>query len=134
MEKKLIAIYPILYRAHQYKVGDELPTQDAEMVKAWIEAQTAEWEGGKAPKETAAEEGGAKEQEEKAAEAGTEQKEPPKATAAPVTAVAGMEGQSSTGEDAAMIGRVPATLEREKPKVGRSSTRKAPAKPAAKKK
>lgn len=133
MEKKLIAIYPILYRAHQYKVGDELPTQDAEMVKAWLEAHTAEWEGGKGPMETAAEaeEAGA---EEKAAEAENGQQEPVKATATPVTAVAGIEGQSSAGEDGAMVGRVPATPEREKPKVGRASTRKAPAKPAAKKK
>lgn len=136
MGKKLIAIYPILYRAHQYKVGDELPTQDAEMVKAWLEAHTAEWEGGKAPMETAeeAEEGGAKDPEEKAAEAGTGQQQPMEATATPVTAVAGIEGQSSTGEDGAMVGRVPATPEREKPKIGRASTRKAPAKPAAKKK
>lgn len=136
MGKKLIAIYPILYRAHQYKVGDELPTQDAEMVKAWLEAHTAEWERGKAPMETAAEaeEGGAKEPEEKAAEDGTRQQGPMEATAIPVTAVAGIEGQSSIGEDGAMVGRVPTTPEREKPKIGRASTRKAPTKPAAKKK
>lgn len=136
MEKKLIAIYPILYRAHQYKVGDELPTQDAEMVKAWLEAHTAEWEGGKGPMETAVEdeEAGAEGPEEKAAEAQSGQQEPVKATAAPVTAVAGIEGQSSTGENGAMVGRVPATPEREKPKIGRASTRKAPAKPATKKK
>lgn len=146
MEKKLIAIYPILYRAHQYKVGDELPTQDAEMVKAWLEAHTAEWKGGKESLETAAgaEEGEPEEAEEKTAEVNegkpkvaeseAEQQEQPKATATPATAVAGMEGQSSTGENGAMIGRVPAIAEREKPKIGRTSIRKAPTKSAAKKK
>lgn len=121
MEKELIAIYPILYRAHQYSVGDKLPADDPDMVKAWLEADTAEWRGGEDPAELAAEGEG-------------ETQESPTVTAVPVTAMAGVEGQSSTGEAGAVVGRVPATPERDKPKVGRSSTRKTPTKPAAKKK
>lgn len=131
MEKELIAIYPILYRAHQYSVGDKLPADDPDMVKAWLEANTAEWRGGEDPEEMAAE---AAEVEPPTAEGEGEAPEPPPVTAVPVTAMAGVEGQSSTGEAGAVVGRVTATPERDKPKVGRSSTRKTPAKPAAKKK
>lgn len=42
----LVALYPILYHAHQYKTGDELPVNDAGMVSAWIEAGTAKWKDG----------------------------------------------------------------------------------------
>lgn len=131
MEKELIAIYPILYRAHQYSVGDKLPADDPDMVKAWLEANTAEWRGGEDPEEMAAE---AAEVEPPTAEGEGETQESPTVTAVPVTAMTGVEGQSSTGEAGAVVGRVPATPERDKPKVGRSSTRKTPAKPAAKKK
>lgn len=41
--KKLYAIYPILFESHQYKVGEQLPTTDMEMVEAWIEAEAAIW-------------------------------------------------------------------------------------------
>lgn len=143
MEKELIAIYPILYRAHQYSVGDKLPADDPDMVKAWLEANTAEWRGGEDPEEMAAEaaevepptaEGEREAPEPPTAEGEGETQESPTVTAVPVTAMAGVEGQSSTGEAGAVVGRVPATPERDKPKVGRSSTRKTPAKPAAKKK
>ena len=39
----LTATYPILYLSHQYKIGDELPTNDPEMIKAWLAAKTAVW-------------------------------------------------------------------------------------------
>ena len=41
--KKLVAIYPILYHSHQYKVGDTLPANNSVMVEAWLEAGTAKW-------------------------------------------------------------------------------------------
>lgn len=41
--KKLYAIYPILFESHQYKVGEQLPTTNMEMVEAWIEAEAAMW-------------------------------------------------------------------------------------------
>ncbi|WP_167955119.1 hypothetical protein [Anaerosporobacter faecicola] len=41
--KKLYATYPILFESHQYKVGDQLPTTNMEMVNAWIEAEAAVW-------------------------------------------------------------------------------------------
>lgn len=33
----------ILYNSTQYKPGDELPTNDPEMLEAWLEAGTAAW-------------------------------------------------------------------------------------------
>ena len=39
---KLIAKVPILYFAHLYEVGDELPLQSQTMVDAWLKAGTAE--------------------------------------------------------------------------------------------
>lgn len=41
--KVLIAQMPILYLSRQYKVGDELPASDADMVQAWISANSAVW-------------------------------------------------------------------------------------------
>lgn len=41
--KKLVAIYPILYQSHQYKVGETLPANNPVMVEAWLEAGTAKW-------------------------------------------------------------------------------------------
>lgn len=38
---RLIAQYPILFESKQYKVGDELPASNQEMVNAWLEAGTA---------------------------------------------------------------------------------------------
>ena len=37
---KLVAVYPILYGARQYEVGDELP--DSEMKQTWLDAGTSE--------------------------------------------------------------------------------------------
>lgn len=41
--KKLYAIYPILFESHQYKIEEQLPTHNMEMVEAWIEAEAAIW-------------------------------------------------------------------------------------------
>ena len=46
--KVLTALRPILYLARQYKVGESLPANDAEMVEAWIAAGSAEWREKKA--------------------------------------------------------------------------------------
>lgn len=42
-EKKLTALAHILFESHQYKPGDELPTHNLVMNKAWVEAGTAAW-------------------------------------------------------------------------------------------
>ena len=78
---KLTAIYPILYRSRQYEIGEELPADDPEMVQAWLDAKTAVW-----------------------------QDDTPQAKAKPVTAQAGLAGQSLNGEtDENVVGRVPKT-------------------------
>lgn len=41
---KLIANIPILYLAHQYKPGEELPCDDEGMVAAWLINKSAHWE------------------------------------------------------------------------------------------
>lgn len=83
----LIAVYPILYLAHQYKVGDELPTANAAMVEAWLAAGTAAW----------------------ISEKSTAIKAKPK-TAEP--GIAGQAVSSETGED--LVGKVPKTPSRKK--------------------
>lgn len=89
---KLIAIYPILYRSTQYKVGQSLPADDKEMVQAWIGAGTAEWR-----------------------EDSEEEKKPVKAK--PVTAEPGLAGESKNGETAEnLVGKVPKTPARTKAK------------------
>ena len=78
---KLIAIYPILYRSHQYEIGEELPADDSEMVQAWLDAKTAIW-----------------------------QDDTSQVKAKPVTAQAGLTGQSPNGEaDENLVGRIPKT-------------------------
>lgn len=49
--KILTATYPILYLSHQYRIGDVLPANDPEMVKAWLAAKTAAWTPAGAGKE-----------------------------------------------------------------------------------
>lgn len=41
---KLVATYPILFEAHRYAIGDELPCNNPEMVKTWIDNNVAKWE------------------------------------------------------------------------------------------
>lgn len=84
---KLVAIYPILYRSHQYEIGDALPADDQSMVQAWLDAKTAMWQ----------------------------EEEVSGAKAKPVTAQAGLTGQSPNGETADnVVGRVPKTPARNK--------------------
>lgn len=84
---ELVATYPILYRPHQYKVGDSLPADDESMVQAWLDAGTAVWSEGKQEK----------------------------AKATPATATAGLAGESKNGETPEnVVGRVPKTPTRSK--------------------
>lgn len=84
---KLVAIYPILYRSHQYEIGDTLPADDQSMVQAWLDAKTAMWQ----------------------------EEEVSGAKAKSVTAQAGLTGQSPNGETADnVVGRVPKTPARNK--------------------
>lgn len=89
---KLIAVYPILFRSTQYKVGESLPADDAEMVKAWISAGTAVWKD--------------------------EDEENHKTVKArPVTAEPGLAGDSVNGETSEnLVGKVPKTPSRNKGK------------------
>lgn len=78
---ELVATYPILYRSHQYEVGDSLPADDESMVQAWLDAKTAIW-----------------------------QDDTSQVKAKPVTAQAGLAGQSPNGETGEnLVGRVPKT-------------------------
>lgn len=43
MSEKLVATYPILFESHQYKIGEELPASNHDMVKTWLDAGTAKW-------------------------------------------------------------------------------------------
>lgn len=40
---KLIALYPILFESHQYKIGEQLPTHNMDMVEAWVKSEAATW-------------------------------------------------------------------------------------------
>lgn len=39
----LYAKADILYSSHQYSLGEELPTDNSQMIDAWLRADTAEW-------------------------------------------------------------------------------------------
>ncbi|WP_154827041.1 hypothetical protein [Clostridium butyricum] len=41
---KLVVISPILFEAHLYKIGEELPASNHEMVKLWLDNGMARWE------------------------------------------------------------------------------------------
>lgn len=42
-ELGLYAKTDILYKSHRYGLGDKLPTDEPEMIEAWLRAETAEW-------------------------------------------------------------------------------------------
>ena len=42
-DKVLVAQVYILYLAHHYKPGEEIPASDTDMVKAWLEAGSVQW-------------------------------------------------------------------------------------------
>lgn len=48
---KLIALRAILFEARQYAAGDELPTKNPEMAKAWLEGGSAKRVSPEEPKE-----------------------------------------------------------------------------------
>lgn len=86
---KLIATYPILYQSTQYEVGQSLPTNNPDMVQAWVNAGTAVWQKD------------------------GETRKPAKAR--PVTAEPGLAGQSPNGETAEnIVGKAPKTPTRNK--------------------
>lgn len=85
---ELVATYPILYRSHQYEIGESLPADDAKMVHAWLDAGTAVWQ---------------------------DKEQVKLAKAIPAAAEAGMAGQSPNGETAEnLVGKVPETGRRRK--------------------
>lgn len=95
--RKLIANNYILYLSHQYKPGDELPPNNQEMVEAWIEANTAHWEGDSAEESP---------EDNNQIEDNIQDKEVTDVEAKLVTAEPGMAGiDSTTGEDV-LIGKV----------------------------
>lgn len=99
--QKLIAKYPILYLSKQYEVGEELIANDPDMVKAWIDAETAEW----VDDEGIESDGTA----DSVVEA--EVVSPPKAI--PMSAEAGLVGDEVGAEtDENLVGRVPKTTAR----------------------
>ena len=87
--KVLVAVYPILFQSHQYKVGDTLPANYPDMVDAWLEAGTAVW---------------------KTVETAAPKARP--ATAEPGLAGAAVTSASENGED--LVGKVPKTTKRSK--------------------
>lgn len=42
-EQELYAKTDILYKSRRYGLGDKLPTDEPEMIEAWLRAETAEW-------------------------------------------------------------------------------------------
>nr|DAO96019.1 MAG TPA: hypothetical protein [Caudoviricetes sp.] len=42
-ELGLYAKTDILYKSRRYGLGDKLPTDEPEMIEAWLRAETAEW-------------------------------------------------------------------------------------------
>lgn len=95
--RKLIAKYPILYLSKQYDIGEELVANNPEMVKAWLDAGTAEWV----------------EDEESVSDGTTDEKsgeELPPAKATPVVAEAGLAGDAVGAEtDENLVGKIPKT-------------------------
>lgn len=114
--KKLIAIIAILYLSHQYKPGEELPANDPEMVKAWLDAKSAYWKEVQSEQEASATDG---ETGSESTVSGTEDTSNgvSDTTAIPATAQAGQTGTATPagGEDD-LAGKVPATEARKKAK------------------
>lgn len=92
----LIALRPVLYLAHQYDAGDQLPVNDPGMAEAWLEA------------------GSAKRIDEDAAAETEPAAEDKSSKALPATALSGQPGISDSGAEGDLIGRIPETPERKK--------------------
>lgn len=116
--QKLIATYPILYLSGLYEVGSELPTNDPIMVQAWLDAETAVWkdvmdneDDSNTKESTESETGDTKPSNDKA------DSETPPAFATPVTAEAGLAGDSLNAETKDnLVGQVPKTQTRNRNK------------------
>ena len=83
----LRAVSHILYNSRQYVPGQELPANNLDMVKAWIDAGTAAWM----------------------------RSSQDSVKARPVTAVGGLAGEAvgpETGSEGDLVGRVPDTEQR----------------------
>ena len=116
-----IAAIPILYRGKQYKEGESLPVDDAEMVKLWKEAGSivivSEEESPEVKESENPEEENPEESEEVAPvqpenESGVVVSE---SKAIPETAEPGLEGLAVNGEtEENMVGKVPKTAARKK--------------------
>lgn len=95
---KLKALRPVLYLAHQYDMGDELPVNNPDMVEAWLEAGSAEWRVEEIPMGSSA------------------------TKAIPAAALAGQPGISERGVEGDLTGRIPETPERKKPATRKKKT------------
>lgn len=81
MEKQLFALCDILYKSHQYHAGDLLPSEEDEMINAWIESGAAKWR---------------------------EKTEPtPRIRAKPAAAQAGLTGAAVPAAEDALVGKPP---------------------------
>lgn len=104
--RKLIAKYPILYLSKQYDIGEELVANNPEMVKAWLDAGTAEW----VEDEESVSDGT---DEESVSDGTTDEKSEeklPPAKATPVVAEAGLAGDAVGAEtDENLVGKIPKT-------------------------
>lgn len=94
--QKLIAKTPILFESRLYKIGEELPTKNPQIVETWVNVGTAVWKDDEVP-----------------------ENKPVKVR--PATAEPGLPGkaltsESETGED--LVGKVPKTAARTKPTTG----------------
>lgn len=105
---RVIAKIPILYRGKQYKVGEELPTDDTEMLKLWEEARSTQIVPEE--QETTKSSKVAPVQLENESEVIVSESK-----ATPETAEAGLEGVAVNGEtEENLIGKVPKTAARKK--------------------
>ena len=108
--KQLIARTDILHDGKLYNIGEELPTNNPQMVDAWVKAETAFWKGAEeAPFQ--------KETDTENEETDTENEESEPVKGVPQTAEPGLEGKaaSSESEDGVdLVGKVPQTAARKK--------------------
>lgn len=117
--KKLIALIAILYLSHQYKPGEELPANDPEMVKAWLDAKSAYWKEDQSDQEASTTDGETGEVVTEGTVSGTEDTNNgvSDTTATPATAQAGQTGTATpTGGEDDLAGKVPVPEARKKAK------------------
>lgn len=108
---RLIAKIPILYRGKQYKEGEELPTDDAEMIKLWEKAGSVKIvSDGETEEKGAAENSGVAPVQPENADVTIS-----KSKATQETAESGLEGMAINGEtEENLAGKVPKTPARKR--------------------